>query len=64
MHLRATRSATGNALQLLEMQRNDLAGCLERLWRLVVGGERRFKLYRQLKMYNDPSLNPAVYTQR
>ncbi|HEX3470498.1 MAG TPA: DUF4254 domain-containing protein [Silvibacterium sp.] len=50
-------------LQLLEVQRNDLAGCLERLWRLVVGGERRFKLYRQLKMYNDPSLNPAVYTQ-
>jgi hypothetical protein len=50
-------------LQLLEMQRNDLAGCLERLWRLVVAGERRFKLYRQLKMYNDPSLNPAVYTQ-
>ncbi len=23
--------------------------------------ERSFKLYRQLKMYNDPALNPAVY---
>lgn len=50
-------------LQLLETQRTDLAGCLDHLWRLVVGGERRFKIYRQLKMYNDPSLNPAVYTQ-
>jgi len=50
-------------LCLLEMQRNDLAGCLDHLWRLVVGGERRFKLYRQLKMYNDVSLNPAVYSK-
>ena len=50
-------------LRLLETQRNDLAGCLDHLWRLVVAGERRFKLYRQLKMYNDASLNPAVYTQ-
>jgi hypothetical protein len=49
---------------LLETQRNDLAGCLDHLWRLVVGGQRRFKLYRQLKMYNDASLNPAVYSQR
>ena len=24
-------------------------------------GARRFKLYRQLKMYNDPALNPAIY---
>ena len=23
--------------------------------------QRRFKLYRQLKMYNDPTLNPAIY---
>lgn len=50
-------------LKLLETQRTDLAGCLDLLWWLVVSGERRFKLYRQLKMYNDPSLNPAVYTQ-
>jgi hypothetical protein len=48
-------------LALLEMQRDDLAGCLDRLWRQVIGGERRFKVYRQLKMYNDATLNPAVY---
>jgi len=26
-----------------------------------LAGTRRFKLYRQLKMYNDPTLNPAIY---
>jgi hypothetical protein len=31
------------------------------LWREVQSGARRFELYRQLKMYNDPALNPAVY---
>jgi hypothetical protein len=49
-------------LALLESQRDDLAGCLQRLWERVIAGERRFKLYRQLKMYNDASLNPAVYS--
>jgi hypothetical protein len=50
-------------LALLETQRDDLANCLDILWKKVVAGDRRFKLYRQLKMYNDPSLNPAVYLQ-
>jgi hypothetical protein len=48
-------------LTLLEDQRADLAGCLDGLWAEVLGGTRRFKLYRQMKMYNDPELNPAVY---
>lgn len=48
-------------LLLLTEQRSDLAACLDQLWSQIVQGERRFKLYRQLKMYNDPSLNPAVY---
>lgn len=48
-------------LAILEEQRIDLAGCLDTLWRETVGGTRRFKLYRQLKMYNDPTLNPAIY---
>jgi hypothetical protein len=48
-------------LGLLLEQRGDLAGCLDSLWAQVLEGSRRFKLYRQLKMYNDPELNPAVY---
>lgn len=48
-------------LALLDEQTLDLAACLAELWRQVVAGERRFKLYRQLKMYNDPTLNPVLY---
>ncbi len=48
-------------LAILEEQRADLAGCLDKLWQETLSGTRRFKLYRQLKMYNDPSLNPAIY---
>ncbi len=48
-------------LAILEEQRADLAGCLGALWAETLAGARRFKLYRQLKMYNDPSLNPAIY---
>lgn len=48
-------------LAILEEQRNDLAGCLDALWNQTLAGTRRFKVYRQLKMYNDPALNPAIY---
>ncbi len=48
-------------LKILEEQRGDLAACLDTLWRETLERRRRFKLYRQLKMYNDPSLNPAIY---
>jgi hypothetical protein len=48
-------------LAILKEQRADLAHCLDALWQETLEGKRRFKLYRQLKMYNDPSLNPAVY---
>jgi len=50
----------GRLAVLLE-QRSDLADCLDALWRDTLSGARRFKLYRQMKMYNDPTLNPAVY---
>jgi len=48
-------------LAILEVQRADLAVCLDDLWRQTLAGTRCFKLYRQLKMYNDPALNPAIY---
>ena len=55
------RQRNANRLALLEEQREDLAGCLDVLWEQVLKGQRRFKLYRQMKMYNDPELNPAMY---
>lgn len=48
-------------LDILEIQRGDLAGCLEALWQQTLSGVRSFKLYRQMKMYNDPTLNPSIY---
>jgi len=51
-------------LHILAEQRDDLAGALDRLWQQVLNRQRGFKLYRQLKMYNDPALNPAVYAPR
>ncbi len=51
-------------LALLNEQRTDLAGCLDALWAETITGRRRFKLYRQMKMYNDPELNPAVYSHK
>jgi len=50
-------------LTILEEQRSDLAGCLDALWQETLNGARRFKIYRQLKMYNDPALNPAIYSK-
>jgi Protein of unknown function (DUF4254) len=51
-------------LRVLEEQRADLAGCLDTLWSETLAGTRQFKIYRQLKMYNDPTLNPAMYLRR
>src|ERR1700722_12893603 len=48
-------------LRILVEQRDDLAASLDRLWQQVLERRRSFQLYRQLKMYNDPALNPAVY---
>jgi hypothetical protein len=58
----AHRQRNRDRLALLEEQRSDLAACLDQLWQETLNGRRRFKLYRQMKMYNDPELNPAVYS--
>ena len=56
------RQRNRDRLALLLAQRADLAQCLEELWAAVATGTRRFKVYRQMKMYNDPDLNPVLYT--
>lgn len=57
----AHRTRNRDRLSLLREQRADLIACLTNLWADVDNGQRRFKLYRQLKMYNDPTLNPVFY---
>jgi hypothetical protein len=48
---------------ILIEQCDDLVQGLDRLWQEILTGKRYFKQYRQLKMYNDPTLNPALYMQ-
>jgi hypothetical protein len=60
----AHRQRNLERLAVLGEQRDDLAACLDRLWREIQAGARRFKLYRQMKMYNDPDLNPRVYSRK
>ena len=50
-------------LSVLMEHRADLVGCLDKLVTDIRDGQRRFKIYRQMKMYNDPELNPVLYRQ-
>ena len=46
----------------LKEQRGDLAACFDRLLGKAQNGTAYFKVYRQFKMYNDPTLNPYLYS--
>ena len=48
-------------LARLQEQRADLAGCLDGLLADCLAGRARFQIYRQFKMYNDPTMNPYLY---
>ena len=50
-------------LSLLVEQKSDMRAAFDELMEDVGSGVRRFKVYRQVKMYNDPSLNPVLYKQ-
>jgi hypothetical protein len=49
-------------LKLIERQKNQLLICLRELLQDCGDGKRTFKLYLQLKMYNDKNLNPELYS--
>ena len=48
-------------LDTLLTQRADLTTAIDQLLDDLAAGRRVMKLYRQMKMYNDPSLNPSLY---
>ena len=48
-------------LDRLMTQRRDLGSCLDALLADLLAGRAYFKIYRQFKMYNDPTLNPYLY---
>ena len=48
-------------LSVLQEQREDLRQCLDKLLVDLSIGKKRLKVYQQMKMYNDESLNPVLY---
>ncbi|MFO1538769.1 MAG: DUF4254 domain-containing protein [Actinomycetota bacterium] len=48
-------------LEVLDRQRDHLVAALERLLAEIYAGERPLRVFRQMKMYNDPTLNPHLY---
>jgi hypothetical protein len=55
------REKARTKLRLCQEQYADLSHSLELLLEDLVAGRARLKVYRQMKMYNDPSLNPYLY---
>jgi hypothetical protein len=55
------RAACRDKLARLELQRGDLARCLDTLLALAAAGRAHWRIYRQFKMYNDATLNPYLY---
>ena len=51
-------------LMLLQEQRRDLGRCLLEFLEDLVFGRKTLKVYRQMKMYNDSSLNPVLYQKK
>ncbi len=48
-------------LRTLLIQREDLTAAIQQLLDDIAAGRKYMKLYRQMKMYNDPSTNPVLY---
>jgi len=58
------RQRSLHRLAVLKLQRHDLYVALGELLADYVAGNKRMKLYKQFKMYNDPTLNPEMYRTR
>ncbi len=48
-------------LNVLLEQRVDLSSAIDQLILDIENGDRYMKVYKQMKMYNDPNLNPVLY---
>jgi len=51
-------------LMILLEQQKDLSSAIDQLLADIEAGRRIMKVYKQMKMYNDPSLNPALYQSK
>jgi hypothetical protein len=48
-------------LDVLKEQQVDLSTAIDQLLEDIEAGRKYMKVYRQMKMYNDPSTNPVLY---
>lgn len=51
-------------LDVLLEQQVDLSTAIDQLIADIEAGRKYMKVYKQMKMYNDPSLNPVLYAQK
>ena len=55
------RMKCSNKLSILLEQQIDLSTSIDELLNDIESGKKKMKVYRQMKMYNAPSLNPVLY---
>jgi hypothetical protein len=48
-------------LAVLMEQQKDLSTAIDQLLDDIKAGRKYMKVYRQMKMYNDPATNPVLY---
>jgi Protein of unknown function (DUF4254) len=60
----AHRVACQKKLGILLEQQKDLSAAIDELLEEISQGRKYMKVYRQMKMYNDPSLNPVLYGKK
>lgn len=60
----AHRDQCSKKLNILLEQRKDLSTAIEELLQDIESGQRYMKVYKQMKMYNDPNLNPVLYQKK
>lgn len=58
------RLACTNKLNILLQQQIDLSTAIDELLQEIEEGKKYMKIYKQMKMYNDPSLNPVLYGKK
>ena len=54
----------GRKLDVLRQQQVDLSGAIDALLDDIAAGRKYMKVYKQMKMYNDPELNPVLYASK
>lgn len=72
MHQEAVREAASQEhkaacqakLDVLLLQREDLSTAIQQLLNDIESGKKFMRVYKQMKMYNDESLNPVLYQKK